>query len=484
MSRGLKKLLALCLTVFMLVSVVAGCGQKTEEPTPNEPVTGQADKPADKPADQPADQPEDKPAEPESEPEPEVVKDLGGRVIKVAAWWDLTPQGGTPSGDRQVARREEMEKKYNFKFEYLNIPWDQVVQTYSSSVMSGEPFADIATVEDNWVISLAVAGQVNALDPYFDFTDEKWDPLTKDVSTIDGKVYGMGTGKWWPRGIVFFNKNIFEREGLESPYELFKNGQWTWEKMEELARKATRDTNNDGVIDQWGLSGMDIDISMVVSNGSTMADIVDGKARLNFREPAVLEAFNTYQRLCKEGIIFNKFKYMEEPPWDIAATVFKEGKVAMFWYQYWKIDDFRDNMADDYGLVLAPIGPSNTEKKHYAYITGHNFQTIPLNVKNIDDVAFIWNKWTEPYPEEAEDPDAWQEPHLNNVRDLESIEMLSYMYDNSCGKHAGLFTAVQGAVEQWWGGQDDLLKGEKTVAQIVDEKFDAIQAILDDFVAK
>ena len=72
---------------------------------------------------------------------------------------------------------------------------------------------------------------------------------------------------------------------------------------------------------------------------------------------------------------------------------------------------------------------------------------------------------------------------LNNVRDLESIEMLS-MYDNSCGKHAGLLTAVQDAVEQWWGGQDDLLKGEKTVAQIVDEKFDAIQAILDDFVAK
>lgn len=475
MSKGLKKLLALCLVAVMMTAVIAGCGQKTEQPK-------------DQPADQPVtDQPvTDEPAAPvdEEEPEPEVVKDLGGRVIRVAAWWDLEPKGGTPSGDRQVARREEMEQKYNFKFEYVNVPWDQVVQTYSSSVMSGEPFADIATVEDNWVYNLAASGFVTPLDSYFDFNNEKWCELTKEVTYIKGKTYGMATGKWWPRGVVFFNKNLFEREGLESPYTLFKQGQWTWEKMEEIARKATKDTNNDGVIDQWGLGGMDLEMSMVTSNGAQMASIVDGKAKLNFREPAVLEAFNFYQRLCKEGIVFNKFKYMEEPPWDVAAEVFKQGKIAMFWYQYWKIHDFRDNMADDYGLVLAPIGPSNTDKKNWCMITGHNFQTIPANVKNIEDVAFIWDKWTEPYPEEEEDPDAWKEPHYNNVRDNESIEMLEYMYENACGKPAGLFTAVQDAVSQWWGGQDDLLKGEKTVAQIVDEKFDAIQAILDDFVAK
>ncbi len=61
--------------------------------------------------------------------------------------------------------------------------------------------------------------------------------------------------------------------------------------------------------------------------------------------------------------------------------------------------------------------------------------------------------------------------------------MLAYMYENNCGKSAGLFSAVQPVVEAWWSGQDDLLKGEKTVAEIIDEKFDAIQALLDDFIA-
>lgn len=468
MSKGLSRLLALFLATMMLVFVVTGCGAKTDETVA--------------PAETTVDTPATPAPEPEPEPEPVPVKDLGGRVIKVAAWWDMTPQAGTASGDRQVARRAEMEQMYNFKFEYVNVPWDQTAETYSSSVLAGEPFADIATLEDNWVIGLANSGFVTELDPLIDFNAEKWDKMTKAASTVNNKVYGMATGKWWPRGMFFFNKNIFEREGLESPYTLMKNGTWTWDKMREIAKKATKDTNNDGVIDQWGLSGMDLDISMVAANGAELASVVDGKAKLNFREPAVQEAFNFYQELCKEKSIYNKFDYGESPPWDIAKTMFQDGKVAMFWYQYWAIDGFRDNMADDYGVVMPPLGPSNTDKKYYTLISGHNFQTIPKGVKNVEDVAFIWNAWTEPYKEDLDNPDAWKDGHLDRMRDNESLDMLAYMYENNCAKAAGLFAAVKPAVEAWWSGQDDLLKGEKTVAQIVDEKYDAIQAVLDDFL--
>lgn len=474
MSRGLLKVLALCLAVVMLFAIAA-CGKQevdTGKDTPAPPVdTAPAEEPP------PAE-------EPTPEPEPEEVRDLGGRVIKVAAWWDMTPQGGSASGDRQVARRAEMEEKYNFKFEYVNVPWDQTVETYSSSVLGGVPFADIATLEDNWVIGLANSGFVTELEPLFDFSQEKWDQMTKSVSTVNGKVYGMATGKWWPRAMFFFNKKIFEREGLENPYDLMKNKQWTWAKMEELARKATKDTDNDSVIDQWGISGMDIDIAMVASNGAQLASIVDGKAKLNFREDPVVEAFNFYQKLCKDKIIYNKFDYGESPPWDIAKTMFQDGKIAMFWYQYWAIDGFRDNMADDYGIIMPPMGPSNKDGNYHCLITGHNFQNIPSSVKNVEDVAFIWNKWTEPYEEDLDNPDAWKDGHLDRMRDNESFDTLAYMYDNNCVMPAGIFSAVQDAVSAWWSGQDDLLKGEKTVAQIVDEKFDAIQAILDDFLTK
>ena len=346
MSRGLKKLLALCLVAVMLTAVIAGCGQKTEDPAGDDPV--QQD-----PVEQPT-QPEPE----EEEPEPEEVRDLSGRVIRVAAWWDMTPQGGTPGGDRQVARREEMEQKYNFTFEYVNIPWDQTVETYSSSVMAGDPFAEIATLEDNWVIGLANSGFCTELDPLFDFNQDKWDQMAKTLSTVNGKTYGMGTGHWWPRGMFFYNKNIFEREGLENPYELMKKGEWTWEKMEELARKATKDTDNDGVIDQWGLAGMDMDIAMVVANGAELASIVDGQAKLNFREPLFWK-HSTHIRDSVRKVSVISILLMRYP--GIWQPNIQRRKSCNVLVSYWKVDDFRDNMADDYGLVMPPIGP-NAEK--------------------------------------------------------------------------------------------------------------------------
>ena len=72
--------------------------------------------------------------------------------------------------------------------------------------------------------------------------------------------------------------------------------------------------------------------------------------------------------------------------------------------------------------------------------------TIPKNVKNPEDVAFIWNLWTEPYPEDLEDPDAWMEAHYDRVREERSLEVLKYMYDNDCFAPVGLLGACQPAI--------------------------------------
>ena len=36
-------------------------------------------------------------------------------------------------------------------------------------------------------------------------------------------------------------------------YDVFFNYEWTWDKMLEYAKNLTRDTDGDGIIDQWGL---------------------------------------------------------------------------------------------------------------------------------------------------------------------------------------------------------------------------------------
>lgn len=461
MSKGLLKLLTLMMVVVLVVGLAAGCKKDpavdpTEKPDPTET--------------------------PDQTEEPEEIRDLDGRVIKVGAWWDMSPDEGSPFGAKQAARREEMQEKYNFEFEFVSTEWEMVNETYSSSVLAGEPWADIATLEDNWLVSHVRLKEVTPLNDLFDLSDEKWDTLTKEITTIDGKTYGVASGKWWPRAMFFFNKRIFDDAGIPYPYELLESKEWTWDKVEEYAKKLTLDLDNDGTIDQWGLGGIDMDVAMVFANGSEMITYENGVGTVNLRDPKAVTALERfYKWRHTDGILYNKFDYQgEEIPWDIAKQEFQNGKIAMFWYQYWSADDFYEGMADDYGIMLPPIGPDDPDNNYKALVTGHNFQTIPANVANVDDVAFIWNKWTEPF--EDDDEDAWKEGHETKLRDLESYDVLEYMYENDCYVSIGLFGS-SGAHKPWWTAQDDLLKGEKTVAEIIDEQFDALQGVVDDFLS-
>ena len=41
------------------------------------------------------------------------------------------------------------------------------------------------------------------------------------------------------RSFVYYNKDLFDELSLPDPYELYKNGEWTYEKLREIAQKAT-----------------------------------------------------------------------------------------------------------------------------------------------------------------------------------------------------------------------------------------------------
>src|SRR5690554_4908016 len=77
--------------------------------------------------------------------------DFGGRTVTYSAWWELRPQpGASVEMDRQIRRVTEVEKKYNVKIDYANIPWGEYLARYITTVMAGDSMADIACVEVNW----------------------------------------------------------------------------------------------------------------------------------------------------------------------------------------------------------------------------------------------------------------------------------------------------------------------------------------------
>jgi ABC-type glycerol-3-phosphate transport system substrate-binding protein len=75
---------------------------------------------------------------------------------------------------------------------------------------------------------------------------------------------------------MIFNKDLLRDHGLESPYDIVRRGEWTFEKLLEMAKGIARDLNGDGQMyikdDLFGyiLQG-DVANSFYVSGGEKIA---------------------------------------------------------------------------------------------------------------------------------------------------------------------------------------------------------------------
>ena len=48
--------------------------------------------------------------------------------------------------------------------------------------------------------------------------------------------------------MMFVNKTLLTQEGIEVPEE-----DWTWNDLYRICQKVTKDSNGDGIIDQFGI---------------------------------------------------------------------------------------------------------------------------------------------------------------------------------------------------------------------------------------
>ena len=75
------------------------------------------------------------------------------------------------------------------------------------------------------------------------------------------------------------------------PYDLQAKGEWTWEALEDLAKRCTRDLDNDGVPDVYGIASFSKDFfrGCVFSNDAKFIGYEDGKFYNATGEPNFLE---------------------------------------------------------------------------------------------------------------------------------------------------------------------------------------------------
>ena len=423
---------------------------------------------------------------------PEVVGgvDFGGAEIFIYDYWT-----GDPS--RKEDPNEEEQAQYDYR--------DWIMATYNckiTQVQKGDwatnvqELINFCTAPDGtlclYILPPDFVGQPMANDLFeswsdsglIDLTADKWNTSTLNFMTKGDKVYGVATGNSEPRQCLYFNKRVLEEAGIdwETIYDMQAEGTWTWDAFEDMLKQINKDTDNDGVLDIYGMTGNNSDFYMmgVVSNGGEF---------FRFNDAGELEiAVNSDEAL--EGLAWTKdvwANYAYQQPADGAWDYFKEAWKQGFcgFYMYQTYGGFNDNsemagMADDWGCVAFPIGPKG---ETYVNITSDNVTVIP-NVYDDDTaakLALIYDLWSNATPG-YDDEFAWIGNKYNFTDDRAVDETYAMLREpEHCVGNAALYL---GSVNDILGSPLLWSLGGSTPQELVDAATPAWQALCDTFNGK
>jgi multiple sugar transport system substrate-binding protein len=319
--------------------------------------------------------------------EPVEAFDLNGDTLTMAMWWDGAPVAGTELGDLSVAKHKEAEIKYNGKIEYINVPWAELQEKVTSSVMSGAPFADMVRLDLKWVPGLVAGGYLTPIDDFVNVNDESLLPdAVKQAGKVGGKQYGF-TDSFNQNGGLYYNKRMFADAGLPDPYELQVKGEWTWEAFLNAAKALTIDTNGDGTVDQYGLSAGQVLLAehLIYSNGGKIVDADAGTVA--FDSPEAMEALQFLNELYN---VHKVVKMNEGDDWLDPKNFFTQGHVAMTQGWVWEGADRLSTMTDEWGYIFFPKGPKMSDYVVPVTITDMYF--IPKGAPHAEAGYQMWKE--------------------------------------------------------------------------------------------
>ena len=194
-----------------------------------------------------------------------------------------------------------------------------------------------------------------------------------NYNSYDGQIYGLPVG--FTTHCVYYNKDLFEKAGVEEP----KDG-WTWEDLEEKAKKINEATGVKGF--SFSMKPDPYDYEMYLwSNGTAYCD-KEGKMEGYVNSDKALETYKMFQDMAKDGYAVATEKS--------GSDEFESGQTAMFVYGAWAVKKYTEAGVN---LGLAKLPSFGTEKS--ASILSSSGVAIAKSSKNKEAAWEFVKYWTD-----------------------------------------------------------------------------------------
>ena len=438
MKSYLKKMsvtMMVCVLAFSLV----GC-KKTDTPTTEDQTTVTTETETTETT--------EATAETTEEATEEQSYDFGGRVLKLGSYYDMTPDPESSALAQAYSERIAfVEENYNCKIEFVTIP-DDYTAAYITSVLAGDPIVDFGYVMSyNLLPSLIEGGIAYPISDLnvFDFDAYKWRADYVEAGNYNGKNYTVLKKDPEVRYGIFWNKTLFEKYGLPDLYELYDNGEWTWEKFKEISIAGNQDLDSDGTVDIYGFNDREsLEWCYLYSNGAKVAEKTASGMTLDFSDEKVVEALTALQDF--KTTVPHLTGWLGN--WDDQIKSFRDGKSLMCLEEFWISYGYLNEMPDDFGFVPFPKGPSAQDWSCYGKEVAPYFM---LNgIDKPEEAALIYDLITD-VVETDEEWDELMEAQLEVWSgDAKTVEICMDLFNkglisiNPIKGFADLTTAVNG----------------------------------------
>ena len=384
-------------------------------------------------------------------------KDFGGyefgfltRTIQDIDWaeWNhrdiyAEEETGDIINDAVYRRNAKIENKYNVKIaETVVTDFQGIVRRM---IRAGDDLYDVVVPHLTEIGGLSQEG--NFFDvfnlPNIDLTKPWWNQggirdlsLVNRLFILQGDLIILDNDAM---EAMIFNKELLKDHGLESPYEIVKRGEWTFDKLIEMSKTVSKDLNGDGVMyirdDMFGcILQSDTDISFLVSGGEkVVAKDANDYPVITFgseRSFSIMEKLSEMM-LDEENFVQLHRYYGQFGIYEEQAKMMQENRALFSWIRMRIVEVLR-GMETDFGIIPLP----KLDKQQPNYVTHNNPHTgagvsIPVTASDLERTGMILEDLCAESRYTLQP--AYYEINLRGkfARDEESQEMLDIILNNT-----------------------------------------------------
>jgi len=185
-------------------------------------------------------------------------------------------------------------------------------------------------------------------------------PSAIEEGMWQGKLYGLNV--LFGPVMIYYNKKLFDEQGLTDPYTLYRQGKWDWATFVQSAQALTKRDKDRAL--QFGTNTVPFPLytPVIWNHGGEIMNAEMTRFIMD-SDPGALEGMQEYANL--------RWKYRCAPtPADsaLSAFTFESGKIAMHWGWAGESPRFRKNIKSfAWDLAPTPSGP----KANHSVIKGN-----------------------------------------------------------------------------------------------------------------